>query len=158
MTFPSEDPTDDFKRTMVRIHIDRDAYESRNPTTGDALYHLGEIEHGAELFRELSGDHEDELIPRDTTPVNLILDERFYSQKIFRLIINLEEKFVVKKKQSFDDIVKLAYPVPPPGPTPDYTVGYRKGPSANPKGSLVQGQVVKVKDGMIFDVTPSDKS
>jgi hypothetical protein len=155
---PSENPIEDVKRPKVRIHIDREAYESRNPTTGEALYHLGEIDHGEELFRELGGDQEDELVLRDTTPVSLTLEEHFYSQKTFRLIVNLEEKLVVKKKQSFDDIVKLAYPVPPPGPTPDYTVGYRKGPPANPKGSLVQGQVVKVKDGMIFDVTPSDKS
>lgn len=158
MTRPSEDPIEGVKRPEVRIHIDREAYASRDPTTGEALYRLGEIEHGEELFRELGGNQEDELVPRDATPVNLNLDEHFYSQKTFRLIVNLEEKFVVKKKQSFNDIVKLAYPVPPPGPTPDYTVGYRKGPAANPKGSLVQGQSVKVKDGMIFDVTPSDKS
>ena len=158
MTLPTEDPIEDVKRAKVRIHIDREAYDSRDPTTGEALYCLGEIGPGEDLFRELGGDHEDVLVPRDATPVNLILNEHFYSQKTFRLIVNLEEKFVVKKKQGFDDIVKLAYPAPPPGPTPDYTVGYRKGPTANPKGSLVQGQVVKVKDGMIFDVTPSDKS
>ena len=150
--------SEDAKRPKVRVHIDREAYESGNPTTGEALYDLGEIGHDEELFREFGGDREDEIVPRDATPVNLILEEHFYSQKTFRLIVNLEEKFVVKKKQNFDDIVKLAYPTPPPGPTPDYTVIYRKGPPANPKGSLVQGQVVKVKDGMIFDVTPSDKS
>lgn len=149
---------DVIERPKVRIHIDREAYESRDPTTGEALYRLGEIGHDEELFREVGGDREDQLIPRDSTPMHLIHNEHFYSQKTFRLIVNLEEKLVVKKKQSFDEIVKLAYPVPPPGPTPDYTVGYRKGPPANPKGSLVQGQHVKVKDGMIFDVTPSDKS
>src|SRR5579859_1564025 len=144
--------------SKVRIHIDREAYESRNPTTGEAIYHLGEIGHDEELFRQVPGGEEDELVPRDATPINLVPDEHYYSQKTFRLIVNLEEKFVVNKKQSFDDIVRLAYPTPPPGPTPDYTVIYRKGPPANPKGSLVQGQVVKVKNGMIFDVTPSDKS
>lgn len=143
---------------QVRIHIDREAYKSPNPTTGEALYRLGEIGHGEELFREVGGGQEDQPVPRDDTPIHLTEDEHFYSQKDFRLIVNLEEKFVVKKKQSFDDIVKLAYPTPPPGSTPDYTVVYRKGPPANPKGSLVQGQSVKVKNGMTFDVTPSDKS
>lgn len=144
--------------SKVRIHIDREAYESRNPTTGEALYHLGEIGHDEELFREVGGGQEDVLVPRNDAPISLTPDEHFYSQKTFRLIVNLEEKFVVNKKQTFDDIVRLAYPTPTPGPTPDYTVIYRKGPPANPKGSLVQGQVVKVKNGMIFDVTPSDKS
>ncbi len=141
----------------LRIHIDREAYESPNPTTGKALYRLGEIDHDEELFREVSGDREDTVVPRDDTPVHLIADEHFYSQKTFRLIVNLEEKFVVKKKQSFEDIVKLAYPTPPDD-NATYTIGYRKGPPANPKGSLVEGQSVKVKDGMIFDVTPTDKS
>lgn len=153
-----DEMNEEFQKSKVRIHIDREAYESDDPTTGEALYHLGEIGHDEELFREVGGSQEDELVPRDQTSVNLALDQHFYSQKTFRLIVNLEEKFVVKKKQTFDDIVKLAYPTPPPGPTPDYTVGYRKGPAANPKGSLVQGQIVKIKDGMIFDVTPSDKS
>lgn len=149
---------DTIKKTEVRIHIDREAYQLRSPTTGKALYDLGDIDRSEDLFRELGGDREDEIVPRDMTPVTLVSDEHFYSQKTFRLIVNLEEKFVTKKKQTFDDIVKLAYPTPLPGPEPDYTIGYRKGPPANPKGSLVQGQSVKVKDGMIFDVTPSDKS
>ena len=143
---------------VVRVHIDREAYMSPDPTTGEALYRLGEVGHGEELFREVDGDKEDVLVPRDNTRMHLTADEHFYSQKTFRLVVNLEEKLVVKKKQSFDDIVKLAYPSPPPGDTPDYTVGYRKGPPANPKGSLVQGQTVKVKDGMKFNVTDSGQS
>lgn len=145
-------------RAKVRIQIDREPYESPQPTTGEALYALGEIGLEDELFREVGGDQPDQLVPRDHSELHLKQDEHFYSQKTFRLVVNLEEKFVIHKKQSFDDIVKLAFPEPPPGPAPDYTVGYRKGPHANPKGSLVQGQTVKVKDGMIFDVTPTDKS
>jgi hypothetical protein len=143
---------------MTRIHIDREAHESPNPTTGEALYHLGEIEHGEELFREAGGNREDVLVPRDGSHIILTEDEHFYSQKDFRLIVNLEEKLVTKKTQSFDDIVKLAYPKPPSGNEISYKVSYRKGPPANPKGSLVEGESVKVKSGMIFDVAPTDKS
>jgi hypothetical protein len=145
-------------RADVRIHIDREVQESPDPTTGEALYRLGEIGHDEELFREVGGDREDVLVLRDHTPFHLTQDEHFYSQKTFRLIVNLEEKLVTKKKQSFDDIVKLAYPTPPSGNEISYRVGYRKGPPANPKGSLVEGQSVKVKDGMIFDVAATDKS
>lgn len=142
----------------VRIHIDRETYESPTPTTGKALYRLGDIDKNEELFREGGGNTEDAVIPRDDTQVVLAADEHFYSQKTFRLIINLEEMFVVKKKQSFDEIAKLAFPVPPPGEQIEYHISYRKGPPANPKGRLVEGQTVKVKDGMSFDVTASDKS
>jgi hypothetical protein len=145
-------------RAIVRIHIDREALESSDPTTGEALYRLGEIGHGEELFREIGGDREDVLIPRDAASFRLTQDEHFYSQKTFRLIVNLEEKLVTKKKQSFEDIVKLAYPIPPSGNEISYRVSYRKGPPANPKGSLVEGQSVKVKEGMIFDVAATDKS
>jgi hypothetical protein len=154
----SVDPIGILIGVKTRIHIDREAYESPNPTTGEALYHLGEIGHGEELFREAGGDREDRLVPRDGSHIVLTEDEHFYSQKDFRLIVNLEEKLVTNKTQSFSDIVKLAYPTPPSGNEISYKVSYRKGPPANPKGSLVEGESVKVKSGMIFDVAPTDKS
>jgi hypothetical protein len=40
----------------VRIHIDEERYESPTPTTGVALYALGNVPPGKELFREVSGD------------------------------------------------------------------------------------------------------
>src|ERR1700677_401734 len=154
----SVDPIGILIGVKTRIHIDREAYESPNPTTGEALYHLGEIGHGEELFREAGGDREDRLVPRDGSHIVLTEDKHFYSQKDFRLIVNLEEKLVTNKTQSFSDIVKLAYPTPPSGNEISYKVSYRKGPSANPKGSLVEGEAVKVKSGMTFDVAPTDKS
>ncbi len=48
----------------VRIHINREPYHSHNPTTGEGLYKLGKIPDGFELYREVHGDHEDELIPK----------------------------------------------------------------------------------------------
>jgi hypothetical protein len=45
----------------------------------------------------------------------------------------------------------------PTGPGITYLVDYHKGENPN-KGTLVEGQSVKVKAGMIFDVTKSDKS
>jgi hypothetical protein len=37
-------------------------------------------------------------------------------------------------------------------------VTYRHGPHQNPKGDLLPGAVVKIKGGMIFNVTQTDKS
>jgi Multiubiquitin len=157
-TVMTVDPIGILIRVKTRIHIDRETYESPNPTTGEALYRLGEFDQGEELFREVAGDRQDVLVPHDRSHIGLTEDEHFYSQKNFRLIVNLEEKLVTRKKQSFSDIVKLAYPTPPSGNEISYKVSYRKGPPANPKGSLVEGESVKVKNGMVFDVTPTDKS
>jgi hypothetical protein len=142
----------------VRIHIDRQAYESPNPTTGAALYTLGNVARHRELFREVSGDHEDELVPRDETEVRVKEDEHFYSQKAVAIIVNGEKKDVVETRLSFDELVKLAFENPPTGPNIMFTIVYRKGPPQNPKGSLLEGHSVKIRNGMIFDVTPTDRS
>ena len=41
----------------VRIHIDEHHYQSPTPTTGAALYMLGKVAAGMELYREVRGDH-----------------------------------------------------------------------------------------------------
>lgn len=143
---------------LVRIHIDREVYESPNPTTGEALYALAHVPPHRELFREVGGDKEDELIPRDGEKVHLKEDEHFYSQKVVTILVNGELHEVVETRISFDEVVKLAYPVPPSGTLIEFTVTYRKGPPANPKGTLTAGHSVKIKNKMIFDVTPTDRS
>ena len=52
----------------------------------------------------------------------------------------------------------LDYPVPPTGANLMFTIAYRNGPPENPKGHLVEGESVYIKNGMIFDVTPTDRS
>jgi hypothetical protein len=142
----------------VRIHINRQPYESPNPTTGGALYALGKIGAHQEVFKEIGGDREDELIPNDGTKVHLKQDEHFYSQKDFVIIVNGQKKTITTRAVTFDEIVKLAFPTPPSGANILYTVSYEDGPKANPQGSLKEGGTVKVKDGMIFNVTATDKS
>lgn len=63
----------------VRVHIDQHPRHSPNPTTGAALYALGHVRHGYELFREVEGDREDTPIRHDETPVHLKEDEHFHS-------------------------------------------------------------------------------
>jgi hypothetical protein len=143
---------------LVRIHIDREVFDSPNPTTGEALYKLGHVEGHRDLFREVGGDKEDELIPREGTVIQIKEDAHFYSQKAVTLLVNGEAHEVVETRISFDEVVKLAFPTPPPGQCIEFTVTYRHGPPANPKGSLTVGHSVKIKNKMIFDVTPTDRS
>jgi hypothetical protein len=62
------------------------------------------------------------------------------------------------KTISFDDVVRLAFDTPPTGPNILFTVTYRKGTGHKPEGSLVAGHSVPVKEGMIFNVSATDKS
>lgn len=74
------------------------------------------------------------------------------------IIVNGQEKTVTEKEISFDDIVALAFDPVPTGPQVLITVAYRRGHDQKPQGTLTQGQSVKVKKGMIFDVTATDQS
>src|ERR1019366_4718792 len=46
----------------VRIHIDQQRYESPNPTMGEALYLLGKVAPGSDLYREVEGNREDQPV------------------------------------------------------------------------------------------------
>ena len=145
----------------VRVHIDQKPYESPNPTTGKALYALGRIKPEHRLFREVQGNREDELIENDERPVHLKEDEHYYSEEIhhqeYTIIVNAREKHVATKKLSFEAIAALAFPSPPPGQDMIYTVAYRNG-IHDQKGTLTPGHSVRIKNGMIFDVTATNKS
>jgi Multiubiquitin len=146
----------------VRIHIDQKPYESPTPTTGRALYALASIPNGHQLYREVQGDEEDEPIENGDEVVELVKDEHFHSAREahhgLKIFVNSREEVVPKKHVSYDQIVKLAYPTPPDGQDPMYLVTYSKGPRANPSGTLVEGQKVKVKNGMIFNVKVTNRS
>ena len=59
---------------------------------------------------------------------------------------------------TFEQVVALAFPNPPTGEGVQFTVQYMRGEGHKPAGTLVEGQSVKVKDGMEFDVTPTNRS
>ncbi|MFC5757802.1 multiubiquitin domain-containing protein [Rhizobium sp. GCM10022189] len=75
-----------------------------------------------------------------------------------RILVNTREKFVSAGRISFSELVKLAFPDIPVGPTTSFTVSYRKGPADKPEGTLIEGESVKVKNGMVFNVSATDKS
>lgn len=75
------------------------------------------------------------------------------------IIVNGQEKTTTEKELTFEEVVSLAYDGnPPSGPNWEFTVAYRRGHGNKPDGSLLPGQSVKVKKGMIFDVRATDKS
>jgi hypothetical protein len=144
----------------VRIQIDEHKYESPNPTTGAALYTLGSVAAGLELYREVTGDQEDREIENGPETIHLKEDEHFHSgpPKEFTIIVNGRKKEVPTKTLSFDQLVALAFNPVPVGPNVMFTITYRKGPHKNREGTLTEGGTVRIKDGMIFDVSETNKS
>lgn len=78
-------------------------------------------------------------------------------QKRFEIIVNARPKAWNEDTISYTQVVNLAFP-PPHTSTEIFTVQYSRGPKENPQGTLVEGQSVKVKSGMVFDVSRTDKS
>jgi hypothetical protein len=144
----------------VRIHIDEHRRESPNPTTGAALYALGQIAAGMVLYREVEGDHEDPEIPNDPSPIHLKEDEHFHSgkprQKGIQIYVNTKPVRWDQPRISYDELVKLAFPEGPTGGNILYTITWTK-PDWQ-EGVVLPGQSVKVVEEMAFDVRNTDKS
>lgn len=124
------------KGPRVRIHIDRKPYESPTSTTGEALYALGAIAEHEKLYREVSGNHEDEPIARDDDAVELTADEHFYSEKVTIVFVNGDEHEVEVKDITYAQVVQL-YLGSGGAPSNEYLVKYSHGPAKNASGTLV---------------------
>lgn len=74
------------------------------------------------------------------------------------IIVNGRPKEVEKTELSFEEVVRLAFANATFGPDFEYTVTYSKGHDSRKEGTLTAGQTVKVKEGMIFNVTETNKS
>ncbi len=79
--------------------------------------------------------------------------------KELTIVVNTKPHPWTAKEISYAQVVELAYPGADFGnELITYTVKYRRGIGNKPEGSLVAGKSVKVKDGMTFDVTKTDRS
>ncbi len=73
------------------------------------------------------------------------------------IIINGRSVEVAQKELTFDEVVALSGLAT--GPDITFTITYRRGHGDKPEGSMVEnGDPVKVKDGMIFNVDPTTRS
>jgi hypothetical protein len=79
-------------------------------------------------------------------------------QKPATIVVNGRQKEVIAPELSFADVVRLAFEDAVFNDTTVYTVTYKRGHGNKPEGTLVEGDTVKVKDGMIFNVARTDKS
>lgn len=78
--------------------------------------------------------------------------------KTITIIVNGREKEVTGKEITYEQVVNLAFDNNPPvGEFIVITVTFSKGEDRK-EGSLQPGDTVKIKDGMVFNVTATDKS
>lgn len=76
-------------------------------------------------------------------------------EKEFPIIVNTREKKWLDEQISYEQVVAIAYPSATNDSNIVYTVDYKKG---HEEGSLTAGQKVEVKNGMVFNVTSTNKS
>lgn len=74
------------------------------------------------------------------------------------IVVNGRSRTVEKGELTFNEVVALAFDPVPTGENVIFTVTYRKGDESRPEGTLLPGESVKVKKGMVFNVTATDKS
>ncbi|PVY40871.1 multiubiquitin domain-containing protein [Pontibacter virosus] len=78
--------------------------------------------------------------------------------KEYNIIVSGRPRTFKGKEISFNEVVMLAYGATPQNPNTAYTVTYKRGEGNKPEGSMDAGDVVKVKEGMIFNVSATNKS
>lgn len=75
-----------------------------------------------------------------------------------QIIVNGRNREVIGKELSFIQVVKLAFDDAVFNDVTVYTVTYKRGSGHKPEGTMVEGETVKVKEGMVFNVKRTDKS
>jgi hypothetical protein len=78
--------------------------------------------------------------------------------KLYNIIVNGKQKEFEGNEISFEQVIELAFGTVSTGPKVSYAVTYKRGEGNKPEGSLVAGEVVKLKEGMIFNASATDKS
>lgn len=78
--------------------------------------------------------------------------------KEITIVINGTAYVTQKEHLTFEEVIALAFDNPPTGDGVQFTMQFSRGHSDKQKGTLVEGQSVKAKEGMEFDVTPTNRS
>lgn len=79
--------------------------------------------------------------------------------KDITIIVNGRQRTVDKNSElTVAHVVAFAFDSPPTGENVEFTITYRKGNDQRPEGSMSGTDTVKVKEGMVFNVTATDKS
>jgi hypothetical protein len=119
----------------------------------------GREESGLVVWQDLRDQADALVLDDDLVDLGAPGVERFYLRECkFDIFVNGTPEIVHTPRLSYWDVIKLGFPNASPQDNMVYTIDYSGGPHQNPEGALGEGESVRVKDGMKFYVTPSDKS
>lgn len=158
-----EDADAEDRKKPVTVHVNAKPVELKSgKVTGEELKKAA-IDQGVEIqldFELIEEPHDDKKERKigDNEEITVNDQSAFLAKpRVFKIVVNTKEKEVSETELSFDKVVELAQPLPS-GPNYEYTIDYRKAAGEKHKGELMPGETVEIKDGTIFDVTPTDKS
>ena len=134
--------------------------ENESSDLGEALHHLRQAEHNlvqARADKERARSEENRAL-REIEEAAKELEHAERRNDIHWIVVNGDRREVPGSRVTFGEIIAIAYPVPPPGTDVQFTVQFTRGPESKPAGTLIEGQSVKIRNGMEFDVTPTNRS
>ena len=112
-----------------------------------------------DIFLVIPGEDDELIEDRDLFDLTRPGVEHFAAVEInIKVFVNTLPVFVHSRNLTYWEVVRLAYPEAEPGPNAHFTVTFAKGHEGNSLTNLVDGQHVRIKKGMHFNVTPTDKS
>jgi hypothetical protein len=81
-----------------------------------------------------------------------------HHDKTVIIIVDATQHEWPKEEISYAEVVTLEFPDYPNHPEINYSVKYKRGHGYKPEGTLSPGGSVKVKEGMVFNVSQTGQS
>jgi len=78
--------------------------------------------------------------------------------KPITIIVNGRPRTLTQTVLTYLEVVQIAFPGQAPSEIQSFTVNFFKGADDKHQGSLVAGDTVKIKEGMVFDVSATNRS
>ncbi len=94
------------------------------------------------------------MLTEDQKPDTIVLDEH----KTVTIVVEGTPHEWPEEYISYSQVVTLEVPDYSQHPEITYAVRYKEGPRNKPEGILSPGGTVKVREGMIFSVSPTGQS
>lgn len=143
------------------------SYNRLTAKNGEFYFNLvarnGEIIGTSETYRSKQGLEKGIASVKANAPEAILVDltesdaECPKDEKSFNIVVNGRQKTVCERILSFIDIVKLAFGNFIPNEQTVYTMTFKKAADKE-EGVLVLGDEIRIKSGVIFNVTATDKS
>ncbi len=129
--------------------------------SGAELREKGNIPANMDIYLKVDEGWEDDFIENNEL-VDLARPgkERFVTvpkSTSYTIRVNGDEKVWEKNEISFEEVLSLAFPSINHDQIA-YTMKYSNGPRQNPNGSMDKGDIVYIKNKMIFNVTETNRS